>query len=56
MRTTVRIDKLLSSHGFGTRKDVRKMLHSGVVTVDNATVTLPDILVDPQSQVIEVDG
>ncbi len=56
MRTTVRIDKLLSSHGFGTRKDVRKMLHSGVVKVDNATVTLPDILVDPQSQVIEVDG
>ena len=56
MRTTVRIDKLLSSHGFGTRKDVKKLLHSGTVTVDGTTVTTADTQVDPQTQVIKLNG
>ena len=56
MRTTVRIDKLLSSHGFGTRKDVKKLLHSGTVTVDGTAVTAADTQVEPETQVIRVNG
>ena len=56
MRTTVRIDKLLSSHGFGTRKDVKKLLHSGSVTVDGTTVTAADSQVEPETQIIRVNG
>lgn len=32
---TQRIDKILSHHGYGTRKDVKKLLRSGVVKVNN---------------------
>ena len=43
-----RIDKILSNSGFGTRKEVKKLIKYGVVKVDNVTVTSSDTKVDPE--------
>ncbi|MBO4729045.1 MAG: rRNA pseudouridine synthase [Spirochaetaceae bacterium] len=51
-----RIDKLLALSGFGSRKDVRKLLHTGTVTVDGAAVTAADFHVDTAKSVVAVDG
>lgn len=51
-----RLDKILSKHGFGTRKDVKKLLHSGVVCVNGAVCTEADFHVDVDADVIAVDG
>ena len=51
-----RLDKILSKHGFGTRKDVKKLLHSGAVCVNGTVCTEADFHVDVNSDSIEVDG
>ena len=51
-----RLDKILSKHGFGTRKDVKKLLHSGAVCVNGEVCTAAERHVDVDSDVIEVDG
>lgn len=53
---TERIDKILSNHGYGTRKEVRKLLHSGVVVVDGDVCCSPDTHIDPEFSIISVDG
>ena len=50
-----RIDKILSNSGFGTRKEVKKLIKYGVVKVDNVTVTSSDTKVDPEKSVITVN-
>jgi len=50
-----RLDKILSKHGFGTRKDVKKLLHSGVVRVNGSVCTEADFHVDIDTDVISVD-
>lgn len=42
--------------GYGTRKDVRRLLKEGFVTVDGETVRDGSAHVDPASSAIEVDG
>ena len=51
-----RIDKLLALSGFGSRKDVRKLLHTGTVTVDGAVVTAADFHVNTEKSQVIVDG
>ncbi len=51
-----RLDKILSHAGFGTRKDVKRLLHSGVVAVNGQTVYEPDFHVDAGRDAISVDG
>ena len=51
-----RLDKILAHEGFGSRQDVRSLLHSGVVEVNNEVVTDPALKVDSGSDVITVDG
>ena len=51
-----RLDKILAKHGYGTRKDVKKLLHSGVVCVNGSVCTDADCHVDIDVDVIEVDG
>ena len=51
-----RLDKILSKHGFGTRKDVKKLLHSGAVCVNGTVCTEADFHVDVDADVIAVDG
>jgi 16S rRNA pseudouridine516 synthase len=51
-----RLDKLLSHEGFGSRQDVKILMHSGAVTVNGSVVTDPASKADPDSDVISVDG
>lgn len=51
-----RLDKVLSHHGFGTRKDVRRLVRSGVVSVDGVVCTMPDVHMDPDTAVLLVNG
>jgi len=50
----MRIDKLVSQYGFGSRKEVKAILKQGVITVDGAVVTNPQSRVDPDAQAIYV--
>lgn len=53
---TERIDKLLAVSGYGSRKDAKKLLHSGAVTVDGVAVTNADFHVDTEKSTVAVDG
>jgi 16S rRNA pseudouridine516 synthase len=55
-KASERLDKVLSHHGFGTRKDVKKLLHTGVVTINGTLCTTADAHVDPENDIITVDG
>lgn len=52
----MRIDKLLANMGFGTRKDVKKLLKSGTVLVDGEVVKDAAKHVNPDSQSVSVYG
>lgn len=51
----MRLDKYLCDAGFGTRSEVKKLLRSGVVTVDGEKITKPETKVT-ESTVISVSG
>ncbi|MCL2397277.1 MAG: rRNA pseudouridine synthase [Defluviitaleaceae bacterium] len=50
----MRIDKLISQWGFGSRKEVKTILKQGAVTVDGHVVTRPETRIDPEVSVIYV--
>ena len=52
----IRLDKLLCHAGFGTRKEVKKLIRSKSVTVNQKIVTKDDLKVDETRDLIEVDG
>ncbi|SEJ33654.1 16S rRNA pseudouridine516 synthase [Bhargavaea ginsengi] len=52
----MRIDKLLSNSGFGSRKDVKALLKQGAVSVDGVPVKDPALHVDPDSGEVTVYG
>lgn len=43
----MRLDKLISNCGFGSRKEVKAMMKRGLVTVDDCVVKKPETHVDP---------
>ncbi len=51
-----RIDKVLSKHGYGSRKDVKKLLHTGTVLVNGQVCTAQDAKIDMEHDVLSVDG
>ena len=51
-----RLDKFLSSQGFGTRKEVGKQIRSGAVSVDGLPQCDPAAKVDPEQQAVTVAG
>ncbi len=51
-----RLDKILSHVGRGSRKDVREIIRKGLVKVDEEVVCDPGFKVDPEKNVIEIDG
>ncbi|MBB5324439.1 16S rRNA pseudouridine516 synthase [Anoxybacillus tepidamans] len=53
---SLRIDKMLANMGYGTRKEVKKLLKSGVVKIDDVIVKDPKTQVDPTKQVVTVWG
>ncbi|MFF2481590.1 pseudouridine synthase [Paenibacillus sp. NPDC058071] len=56
MAKRMRLDKLLSHTGFGTRSEIKKLIKQGIVTVDDAVAKDGGLIVDPDSQRVEVGG
>ncbi len=51
-----RIDKLLAHEGFGSRKDIKKMLRSSEVLVNGTRIYDAGFLIDDTKDVISIDG
>jgi 16S rRNA pseudouridine516 synthase len=51
-----RLDKVLSNSGYGTRKEVKKIIKQGSVMVNNSVVLDVGTKVDPETDIIEVAG
>src|SRR5690625_2413706 len=51
----MRLDKVLSHAGYGSRRDVKSLIKKGRVTVDQVIVSNSGIHVDPDKQAITVD-
>jgi 16S rRNA pseudouridine516 synthase len=49
-----RLDKILSNLGYGSRKEIKALVKSGVVTVDNKVVKDSGISIDPEKTVIVI--
>lgn len=52
----MRIDKFLSQMGQGTRTEVKTLLKTGKVRLNEHVVKSPKLKIDPTQDVIEVDG
>lgn len=52
----MRLDKLLAHSGFGTRKQVKKIIKDGYVVVNNKEINSPKTHVDPDTDEILVGG
>ncbi|KAB2338887.1 rRNA pseudouridine synthase [Cytobacillus depressus] len=52
----MRIDKMLSNLGYGSRKDVKKLLKDGVVEVNEKKVKDAKQHVDPEKDTVTVNG
>jgi 16S rRNA pseudouridine516 synthase len=53
---TMRLDKLLSNMGYGSRKEVKKILKNGAVSVDGAIAKDGKTHVNPEEQLIAIHG
>jgi len=56
MGSIQRLDKVIANMGYGSRKDVKKIIKSGAVEIDDIIVTDPKTKVDPEVQCIRVNG
>ena len=52
----IRLDKLLANNGFGSRKDVKSLIHSGAVTVNGEMPSAVDVHVDAEKDEVSVNG
>ena len=52
----IRLDKLLCHEGYGTRKEVKKLIRSKCVSVNHVIVTKDDLKVNELTDLVEVDG
>ncbi len=51
-----RLDKIISSQGQYTRKDIKKLATNGSITVDGVMITKPDVKVDADRSIIKIGG
>ncbi len=56
MASKLRLDKLLSHMGYGTRSEIKRAVKQGVVTVDGMRAKDSGMQIDPHAQVVEWDG
>ena len=56
IKEQVRLDRLLANSGYGTRSDVKALIHAGLVTVNGVPAERTDIHVHLSKDKIEVDG
>ena len=50
-----RIDKLLSHEGFGSRKDIKRLLRTEDVFVNNTQIFDPGFLINPESDILKIN-
>ncbi|WP_339303099.1 pseudouridine synthase [Paenibacillus sp. FSL R5-0519] len=55
-KQTLRLDKILSHMGVGTRSELKKMVKQGRIRVDGKAVKDSGVQVNPEVNVIEADG
>jgi 16S rRNA pseudouridine516 synthase len=55
MMHTIRLDKYLSEMQLGTRSEVKAMIRSGRVTVDNHVCKAPETKLDPEHTAVALD-
>lgn len=53
---TQRLDKILSHHGYGSRKDAKKLLHKGFVLVNGQICSNADSPINIDTDTVTVDG
>lgn len=51
-----RVDKILAHEGYGSRKDIRKLLRSSEVLLNGKRIFDPSLQFDPQNDIISIDG
>jgi len=56
MTKELRLDRVLSNMGYGTRKDVKRYIRDGLVKVNNEIIRKGSIHVNPYKDVIIVNG
>ncbi|ULQ60244.1 rRNA pseudouridine synthase [Brucepastera parasyntrophica] len=52
----VRLDKILGANGFGSRRDIKRMVRSGALTLNDRIITDPSVFVDPQTDSFFLNG
>ncbi|WP_088103879.1 pseudouridine synthase [Halalkalibacter urbisdiaboli] len=52
----MRIDKLLANMGYGTRKEVKKVLKAGIVQVEGEVIKDGKTQIDPEEQTVTIRG
>ena len=52
----MRLDKLISECGLASRKEIRQLVKAGRVTVDGAAAAAPEQKLDPEINVVCIDG
>lgn len=52
----MRLDRFLAINGIGTRKEVKKLVQNGRVSVDGKLAKNPDLKIEEQQANVEVDG
>ncbi|MBI1923999.1 rRNA pseudouridine synthase [Candidatus Poribacteria bacterium] len=52
----MRLEKFLAASGIASRRDAKKHIHAGRVTVNGERVLIPGTHIHPQQDVIECDG
>ena len=52
----MRIDKMLANIGYGSRKDVKKLLKAGAVQIDGVKIKDAKQHIDPETQTVTVYG
>ena len=52
----MRLDKMLSNLGYGTRSEIKKMCRQGMVTVNGQEVKKPDHHLDPNLDQVCLNG
>lgn len=56
MKNTVRLDKFLASAGYGSRKDIKKLVKEGTVTVNGEVTRDSSVHVAPDKDTVTVNG
>ncbi|HHW30393.1 MAG TPA: rRNA pseudouridine synthase [Clostridiaceae bacterium] len=56
MSNTIRLDKMLSNLGYGSRKEIKQLVKQGAVIVDGTIASDSSMHVYPEESVVEING